>query len=95
MEGLVNMLEETVLNKIDLLWKGTDYCKCEQCRLDVAAYALNRLPPRYVHSVEGAMLHKFEASTTQTNVEITACVYRAIQMVGEDPNHDISQKVTD
>ena len=46
MEGLVNVMEESVLHKIDQIWKTTDYCKCDKCRLDIAAYALNRRPPR-------------------------------------------------
>ena len=81
MEGLTNMMEETVLSKID------------QCKIDIAAFALNRLPPRYVHSLAGQLIHKFDASTTQMDAEITACVYNAIVRIGEDPNHD-SEKVT-
>ena len=42
MEGLTNMMEETVLTKIDQLWQTTDYCKCDQCKIDIAAFALNR-----------------------------------------------------
>lgn len=37
----------------------------------------------------GAVLHKFDSLTTQSDAEITACVYRAIQMVGECPNHEV------
>ena len=33
MTGLVNLMEETVLEKIDQLWKETDYCKCERCKI--------------------------------------------------------------
>lgn len=88
MEKLVNLMEETVLNKIDQLWKQTDYCKCDECRFDVAAYALNRLPAKYVHTVEGALFHKFASSTTQTDAEITAVVYQAIQRVGENSHED-------
>ena len=88
MEGLTNMMEETVLTKIDQLWQTTDFCKCDQCRIDIAAFALNRLPPRYVHSLAGELIHKFDASTIQMDAEITACVYNAIVRIGEDPNHD-------
>lgn len=88
MEGLSNMMEETVMHKIDQIWPQTDYCKCDKCRMDIAAYALNRLPPRYVQTKAGAMLHKFDASTTQTDVEITAVVYKGIEIVGEDPHKD-------
>ena len=93
MKGLTNMMEETVLSKIDQLWKTTDYCKCDQCKIDIAAFALNRLPPRYVHSLAGELIHKFDAFTTQMDAEITACVYNAIVRIGEDPNHD-NEKVS-
>lgn len=92
MEKLVNLMEETVLEKIKQIWPQTNYCKCERCRFDVAAYALNRLPARYVHSVEGALFHKFEASTTQTDAEITAVVYQAMQEIGEDPRYEIEEE---
>lgn len=92
MEGLVNMMEETVLSKIDQLWEGMDYCKCNTCRMDIATYALNRLPARYVSSLKGAMLHKFDSRTIQMDAEITACVFQAIRMVGESPSHDPSEK---
>ncbi len=92
MEGLINVMEESVLNKIDQLWKNTNYCKCQQCRLDIAAFALNRLPARYVHSVEGVLIHKFDTSTAQTDAEITACVYNAMVRVGENPKHPVVQE---
>ncbi|MDD7403702.1 MAG: late competence development ComFB family protein [Butyribacter sp.] len=92
MEGLTNLMEETVMHKIDQLWPQTDYCKCDRCRLDIAAYALNRLPARYVQSLEGAMLHKFATSTTQTDIEITTVVFKAIQVVGEEPHSNMGTK---
>lgn len=95
MEGLINMMEETVLHKIDQLWEGTSYCKCQKCRMDIATYSLNRLPARYVSSMTGAMLHKFDAHTIQMEAEITACVFKALQIVGNNPDHDddVSEEV--
>ncbi len=92
MEGLTNLMEETVLRKIDQLWPNTNYCKCNKCRLDIAAYALNRLPAKYVQSFEGAMLHKFETSTMQTDIEITAVVFKAIQLIGEEPHSNMGNR---
>lgn len=92
MEDFVNMMEETVIEKIDQIWPQTNYCKCDICRLDIACWALNHLPPRYVTSMKGALLHKFDSHTTQSDAEITACVFRAIQMVGEKPGHGDSGK---
>ncbi len=88
MKGLTNMMEETVLAKIDQLWSSTNYCKCDKCKIDIAAYSLNRLPPNYVNSFEGRLIHKFDTSTTQMDAEITACVYNAIVKIGEEPEHN-------
>ena len=77
------------MEKIDSLWPQTNYCMCDRCRLDIACYSLNHLPTRYVTTNAGAVLHKFDSLTTQSDAEITACVYRAIQMVGECPNHEV------
>lgn len=92
MEGIVNMMEEFVFNKIDQLWPGTNFCKCDQCRRDIAMFALNRLPARYVDSLAGALIHKFDASTAQMDAEITATVYNAIVRIGEDPAHETEEE---
>lgn len=86
MTGLINLMEETVLNKIDQLWEGTNYCKCDSCRMDVAAYALNRLPPQYVQSLKGKVLYQFESSQTQRDIEVTVAVSNGIEIVGKSPH---------
>ena len=60
MTGLINLMEETVLEKIDQLWPNTEYCKCERCRMDIAAYALNRLPAQYVQSLKEKVYYRFQ-----------------------------------
>lgn len=89
MDGLINMMEETVITKIDKIWPSTKYCKCDKCKINIAAHALNKLPPKYVHTLEGQLIHKFDTSTTQMDAEITACVYNAIVKVGEGPEHGV------
>ncbi|MCI8307678.1 MAG: late competence development ComFB family protein, partial [Lachnospiraceae bacterium] len=69
MAELVNLMEETVFNKIDDLWPQTEYCKCEKCRMDIAAYALNRLPAQYVQSLRGNMLCRFESRRIQSEID--------------------------
>ncbi len=86
MTGLINLMEETVLNKIDQLWAGTDYCKCDSCKMDVAAYALNRLPPQYVQSLKGKVLYQFASSQTQRDIEVTVAVSNGIEIVGKSPH---------
>lgn len=86
MSGLINLMEETVLNKIDQLLPNTNYCKCESCRMDIAAYALNRLPPQYVQSVKGKVLYRFSSSQVQNDIEVTVAVSKAIEIVGKSPH---------
>ena len=86
MEGLINLMEETVLDKIEHLWKNTDYCKCNQCRMDIAAYALNRLPAQYVQSMKGKVLYRFESNRIQRDIEVTVAVSQGIEIVGKSPH---------
>lgn len=86
MEGLINLMEETVMHKIEQLWKGTQYCKCDQCRLDIAAYALNRLPAQYVQSLKGKVLYQFASSQIEKDIEVTVAVGQGIEIVGKSPH---------
>lgn len=86
MEGLINLMEETVLDKIEHLWKDTNYCKCNQCKMDIATYALNRLPAQYVQSMKGKVLYRFEANQIQRDIEVTVAVSQGIEIVGKSPH---------
>lgn len=89
MTGLINLMEDTVLRKIDQLWPGTDYCKCEQCRMDIATYALNRLPAQYVQSLKGKVMYRFESSQMQRDIEVTVAVGQGIEIVGKSPHQNV------
>ncbi|MDE6025916.1 MAG: late competence development ComFB family protein [Lachnospiraceae bacterium] len=91
MTQLVNLMEETVFNKIDELWPNTEYCKCEECRMDIATYALNRLPAQYVQSLKGKVMYRFEACQTQSDVDVTVIVGTAIGVVGNAPHRNTVQ----
>ncbi|MCM1541422.1 MAG: late competence development ComFB family protein [Blautia sp.] len=93
MTGLINLMEETVLRKIDQLWAGTDYCKCEQCRMDIATYALNRLPAQYVQSMQGKVMYRFESNQMQRDIEVTVAVSQGIEIVGKSPHKNMKSNV--
>lgn len=89
MEGLKNLMEDNVermLNK--LLPTMPHICHCEDCRLDMVTYALNRLPPKYARTSKGAILHRFDTATAQAEAEILAVVISAIDTIGSHPHHD-------
>lgn len=44
----VNLMESLVLRHLDTVIQRFNCCRCDRCRRDVAACALNLLPPQYV-----------------------------------------------
>lgn len=86
---LKNLMEEQVLNMIDrILEDRDDICKCDKCRLDIAAIALNKLKPKYIVSDKGKLYAKVEALNYQNEANIIIEITRAIKIVGENPQHE-------
>ncbi len=89
MEGLKNIMEEAVEYQLKkLLPTMPEICSCENCRLDMATYALNRLSPQYVRTDTGALFQKLNNSSPQAEVEILTTVMSAINTIGAHPHHD-------
>jgi competence protein ComFB len=89
MEGLRNIMEDDVENQLNILLPTMpNICSCEECRLDMATYALNRLKPNYVRSNAGALFHKLNTSSTQAKTEILTTVLNAINVIGSHPHHE-------
>lgn len=84
---LRNITEQVVWKNIDQILPTTNNCACERCRLDIASYALNRLPPHYVVSEEGEMISYFDTTNGQNSLDVVTAVVTAMKKVGERPNH--------
>lgn len=83
-----NITEILVEQKLDkLLEKEDNCCKCEQCREDMVAYALNLLNPHYVSTDQGQLYTKAKVLSIDYEVEITTALARAIQVVAKHPRH--------
>lgn len=92
MEGLKNIMEDTVEHQLDeLLPTMPQICSCKDCRLDMATYALNRLQPNYIRSDIGALYYKVNSSSLQVQTEILATVMNAITTIGAHPHHKKEQ----
>lgn len=88
MKGLKNMMEDNVERTINqLLATMPNICSCEDCKLDMATYALNRLQPKYTRTSTGVILHRFDTASTQAEAEILTVVVSAINVIGEHPHH--------
>lgn len=81
---LINVAEIVVFEIIDRLLAKRDVCKCERCRLDIAAIALNNVPPNYVVSTEGEVRRSINR---QLKVDVGREVENAIEKVREHPHH--------
>jgi len=89
MEGLRNIMEDAVeyqLNK--LLPTMPVVCSCDNCKLDMMSYALNRLSPQYVRTDTGALYQKLSNYQPQAEVEIMTTVVSAINKIGAHPSHE-------
>lgn len=86
---LKNYMEEVVLQKIDsVIARYPDCCKCEQCRLDIAALALNNLPPRYVSTHKGDIFVRIQEMEGKNDVDVIQAIAKAIEIVGKNPRHE-------
>lgn len=88
-EKLNNVTEEVVLKMIsELLQRDefSDISKTEKDLLDMAAYALNRLPAKYVTSSKGKVFSMTEELEQQYSVDIISVVIQAIKVVSKNSN---------
>lgn len=80
-------MEEVVFSLIDQVIENMDVCKCERCTMDVAAIALNHLPPKYVNTDQGELYSKVNAFKSQFEVDVISEITRAAMIVGKKPQH--------
>lgn len=80
----VNLMETMVLRKLDDAVRKFNCCGCDRCRRDVVAYALNRLPPRYVVA---DVRHMAQMEEYVEDKQIMAAVIKAVLQVRSNPRH--------
>ena len=83
---LVNLMEELVISRLDSTLDRFNCCKCDKCKKDIAALALNRLKPRYVVMKEGEQ-EKRRKAELENGSEVTGALVQAILVVKKAPWH--------
>lgn len=83
-----NYMEILVEEQVDRLLEESGCCRCERCRNDVIAYALNQLPQKYVVTEMGEVYTKCYMLRTQHIADITTAIARGISIVSRSPRHD-------
>ncbi|MDR1703999.1 MAG: late competence development ComFB family protein [Clostridiales bacterium] len=86
MEGLKNYMETVVEELLGYGMKSAECCECEICKADVAAIALNNLPPQYVAGRE--IYAKLNTMRQQFYVDVLTEVTKAASVVAKSPRHD-------
>lgn len=81
---LVNTMESVVLEKLDSVLSRMQCCKCDRCKKDIVAMALNKLPPKYMVLVEGQPTPDINP---QSNAQVIAAMIQAVLAVRAHPRH--------
>lgn len=87
LESIINLNEEWVHDKVQMLWENKQGCKCEQCKIDVMTLALNNLKPHYVSTVKGDVFGKMDLRKQNSEVEVIKVIVSAMEKITENPNH--------
>lgn len=83
-----NYMEDVVFKYLDSIIASTDCCRCQRCRMDIAAYALNQLPSKYVVTRKGEVYSKLLELQQQFETDVIIAIVKAIEVVKKNPRHD-------
>lgn len=91
-----NYMEDVVRDVLEILLKErAGICKCQQCKKDMMAFALNRLPPKYIVSERG-FTHSFieEINNVDWKADVVTVVNLGIDLISKRKrkHHTPSQK---
>ena len=81
---VVNTMESYVLAKLDEVLERFSCCRCDRCKKDIVALALNKLPPKYMVLADGQPEMDIDQ---QTNAQIVAAMIQAVIKVRAHPRH--------
>ena len=87
LEILRNEAAESVYERVaGLLDARPELCRCQTCVLDLVAFVLNRVSPRYSVSLLGD-LHPDGAKAKRMQVEIDLALQAGVKRLREHPHH--------
>lgn len=88
---LRNIMEDYVIVTLDRILENLDCCKCEKCRLDIASYALNRLPSKYVATTQGELMTKLCEFDNNFEAQVVAALTLAANVIKQNPRHELME----
>ncbi|MBN1525034.1 MAG: late competence development ComFB family protein [Spirochaetales bacterium] len=88
-ENLENETERLVVEYLEKeLADKKGICTCEDCVLDMAAYALNKSRPCYRVSLLGKLYAQAKEEDSSFAKEIQKAVKEAVKKITQNPSHD-------
>lgn len=85
---LVNIMEDKVLFAINKTAPELNCCTCDKCKAELAAYVLNRIPPKYVDTEKGALYTKANHMSADFDMKILLEIAQASATIGKPKGHD-------
>jgi hypothetical protein len=87
-ELIRNESKEWVCRRIEKLLDEQDgFCKCQTCVLDLLAFTLNRVSPRYSTSILGN-LHPDKVRDKKMQIEIDLALKAGLKRLRQHPHHE-------
>lgn len=86
--AFTNVMENLVKEQIDKNIGTFGICQCSVCRSDLAALALNHLPPKYVSTEKGRLISETEKMSYDNILEIIKVIAECAEMVKKNPRHE-------
>lgn len=83
---LTNQMENYVFDELERQLdtiSDEDICKCNDCVLDMACFALNNLTPRYRSSLMGSLYA--EVNSDEVRRSVSGSVGDAVQKISQNP----------
>ncbi len=85
-----NIMEDIVSERLEVILKNMDCCKCEQCKTDMKALALNAIKPKYANTLTGELYGRVDTLLLQNSIDIDIAITKAVSLVASMPNHKIN-----
>ncbi|MBP1925782.1 hypothetical protein J2Z76_001643 [Sedimentibacter acidaminivorans] len=83
---IYNVMEGLVMEKLDITLQKMNCCKCDRCRDDIVALALNNLKPLYIVATRDEIESK-KQEFSKSGLEVTTAVLKAVLSVRRNPRH--------
>ena len=87
LDRLKNRTMELVIKRVEkLIEERDDFCKCQNCILDLIAYTLNHVKPFYMTSLLGPI--DDGKKEKQIEMEIELAIKTGLKRIKEHPHHE-------